>query len=565
MSDERKFLVISQTLDECESFINRSIDRDSLELVSTGDEASAKLSDVGKYRGIYISESMTRDVFRKTFGRFLELLPQGIMVLDANGNILWTNQKLKEIAQMQPKIGEYFYKTLPDLDIDGPYYSPLSVAKSTKEHVFSSIKNLHGKSYQFHILPILTSEHEIEYFLAGLEDVTTLTDVNQKLQALHDAAGDLIDLTPEELLEMDYEDRVELLKSNILKFIDDILQVDVIEIRILNPKTKELEPLLHMGISEEAAKRKLFASTQNNGVTGFVAKLGKSYSIEDTQDDPLFIASTNTSKSSFTVPLKFHDQVIGTMNVESPKPRAFSAVNELLIKLFARDVAIALHTLELLSAEKAGSVAASAEAIHAEVALPIDQILNDAVNLNDRYIGLDLGPKLSEKLHRILKNARYVKSVIHKVGEQLAPGQAHPTPPISKRPLLVGKHFLVVDNDKDVLKSAHKLLVPYGCTVETAEDGAHALMMARNSNYDLYIGAITLPDMDGYQFMLALIDLLKISPPPYIMMAGFGYDANHTQVKASRLGLQGKLYKPFHLDQLLTTVERVLLLHQNQS
>ena len=48
-----------------------------------------------------------------------------------------------------------------------------------------------------------------------------------------------------------------------------------------------------------------------------------------------------------------HDEVIGTFNVESPEPRAFTESDLQFLEIFARDVAVALNTLELLVAEKA--------------------------------------------------------------------------------------------------------------------------------------------------------------------------------------------------------------------
>ena len=47
-----------------------------------------------------------------------------------------------------------------------------------------------------------------------------------------------------------------------------------------------------------------------------------------------------------------HDAVIGTFNVESPEPRAFSESDLQFLEIFCRDVAAALNTLELLVAEK---------------------------------------------------------------------------------------------------------------------------------------------------------------------------------------------------------------------
>ena len=129
----------------------------------------------------------------------------------------------------------------------------------------------------------------------------------------------------------------------------------------------------------EAAQRELYALPQNNGVTGFVAATGKSYLCEDTAEDPLYLEGVKGAKSRLTVPLMLHDEVIGTFNVESPEPRAFSESDLQFLEIFGRDVAAALNTLELLVAEQANTTAASVEAIHSAVALPVDEILNEAV------------------------------------------------------------------------------------------------------------------------------------------------------------------------------------------
>ena len=75
---------------------------------------------------------------------------------------------------------------------------------------------------------------------------------------------------------MEVDERIELLKENILRNTKDLLSFDVVEIRLLEQKTGSLVPLLAAGMTDDAVDRALFASPQNNGVTGFVAATGKS-------------------------------------------------------------------------------------------------------------------------------------------------------------------------------------------------------------------------------------------------------------------------------------------------
>jgi CheY-like chemotaxis protein len=125
---------------------------------------------------------------------------------------------------------------------------------------------------------------------------------------------------------------------------------------------------------------------------------------------------------------------------------------------------------------------------------------------------------------------------------------------------------LVVDDDASVREAAHALLDRYACVVETAGTGTEALLMVRNVQttavYDVIISAIHLPDVTGYDLLLKLKEV--IDPVPLVLMTGFGYDPSHTIVKARQAGLGSNavLYKPFRLDQLLSTVEMMLDFYQ---
>jgi CheY-like chemotaxis protein len=191
--------------------------------------------------------------------------------------------------------------------------------------------------------------------------------------------------------------------------------------------------------------------------------------------------------------------------------------------------------------------------------MPVDDILNDAVNVMERGINLD--PEVVQRLQRILRNARDINRVIQKVGQNMAPAEAHPIAgAVESRPLLVGRRVLVVDQDEPVRLAAHELLDRFQCTVETAHDGTEALGMIRNlgvgAQYDVVISALCLPDMTGFELMMKARELTDYVP--MVLMTGFGYDKDHTIVKARREGLKFVLYKPFRLDQLVSAIEQTV-------
>lgn len=562
MAERPKILLVSDG-EHCESPVCENL-REHFEVVEVESplRALARLSRQA-FDGVYVAPSHLEDLSQ--FGellqnqRILQNMPDGVVVLDTDNRIVLHNARMSEWCEADNLVGENFYSVLADPEILGPDYCPFHTALSTGHASTSNLRVGESQFLQIHVAPILDGEHAPRQLIVSIRDVTTEYLQQKKLAAIHQAGIELSDLSPDDLINMSVDDRVELLKSNILHFTKDLLNFDVVEIRMLNAESGRLSPLLTVGMGPEAAGRELFARPHDCGVTGFVAATGKSYLCEDTVEDPLYLTGATDAKSSLTVPLILHEDVVGTFNVESTEPRAFQESDLQFLEIFSRDVAVALNTLELLSVEKASTTVQSIEAIHTAVALPIDDILNEAVNVMERYIGHE--PKVVERLERILRNARDIKQVIQKVGQSMAPGEAAPEGQQTRpHAILSSRRILVADADETVRSAAHALLERYGCIVETAHDGTEALSMVRNISsigyYDVVIADIHLPDMNGYELLLKLNDLEDV--PPLVFMTGFGYDPGHSIVKARQAGLKEVLYKPFRLDQLLETVERVL-------
>ncbi len=522
------------------------------------------LQAIGKqdFDGLYIcavseespnSES-TRSIIENV--AVFDLLPEGIAILDNEKNILSANKRLTHWFNNPNMVGLNFYAALNNPNIIGSEPSPLTTSAARNQPCRATLE-VDGAFFRLSVVPVVDPNQTCTHLIASLVDCSESVIQRQKLEALHQAGAELADLRPEEIYEMDVEHRIELLKENILHYTKDLLKFDVVEIRLLEADTGLLTPLLSVGIDSTRAKQPLYASQSDNGVTGFVAATGKSYTCEDTTNDPLYEVGLIGAKSSLTVPLIYHDEVIGSFNVESPKVCAFSESDLQFVESFARDIAVALNTLELLSAEKTNSTMQSVEAIHSAVALPIDEILNDTVLAIDLIEGQD--SKVKARLQDILKNAREIKQVIQKVGSQLASENEVPAAVEREyRPKLKEKRILVIDAEEAVRTSAHNLLEPYGCIVETAHEGKEAILMVRNSDqstYDAIIADIRLPDIGGYELLMQLKEIVE--EPPLILMTGFGYDPGHSIVKARQAGLRANavLFKPFRLDQLLETLE----------
>ena len=489
----------------------------------------------------------------------LDWVPDGLALLDESNKILKANKRLTNWFE-GTLVGLDFYQAIGQPDIVGPEHSPLATARSQTTPCDATLQ-LGERFFKLSAIPVV-SDGECKQLMVKMADATRHVMLQQKTEALHKAGTALADLRPEEIYQMGVEERIDLLKDNILHYTNDLLDFDVIEIRLLDKETNLLEPLLSVGIDSEEASKPLFAERSGNGVTGFVAATGQSYKCEDTASDPIYVDGLMGAKSSLTVPLIYHEEVIGSFNVESPEINAFDDSDLHFLESFARDVAVSLNTLELLNAQRTDAAIQSVSAIREAVAAPINEILNDTVNAIARSTGDD--EEVERRLRTILKHAREIKKVIQQVGEEMAPDEHVPAcVQLEIRPALKGKNVLVIDAEEEVRRSARQLLGRHGVDVETAHEGEEALNMVRNcdfqSGYDAIIADIRLPDIGGYDLLLRLREFLD--SPPLILMTGYGYDPTHAIVKARESGLPSfaVIAKPLRNEQLIGAVEKMVL------
>ncbi len=86
-----------------------------------------------------------------------------------------------------------------------------------------------------------------------------------------------------------------------------------------------------------------------------------------------------------------------------------------------------------------------------------------------------------------------------------------------------GKRALVVDDDVQARDIANRLLTGQGFEVETAENGAIAFSKIQDG-FDLVILDLSMPVMDGFEFLARLEDLELTSPPHIIVYSAMHLD-----------------------------------------
>src|SRR6202051_2221115 len=114
--------------------------------------------------------------------------------------------------------------------------------------------------------------------------------------------------------------------------------------------------------------------------------------------------------------------------------------------------------------------------------------------------------------------------------------------------------ILVVEDEKRIADVLSRGRENGGYAVDVANDGSTAIELVHNTEYDLCILDLGLPDVDGLA-VLQKIRNRKVSPPVLILSAR---DAVDDRVKGLEGGADDYLVKPFAFVELLARV-RVLL------
>jgi len=488
-----------------------------------------------------------RDLLRAR--RVLAAVTDGVALVGDDRRVLWANAAFASWCDGDP-VGRDFFEALGVAEAPTPDPFRAALGHPADARLTARVVARGGRSIDLNLTAAADPDSPTPRLVVAGRDVTALVQEQRKLDALHKAGRELAPLTPEQLADLGPAERIELLKDNVRRSIRDLLHYETIDVRLLDRRSGKLEPLLTEGIAPEAVGREIRPALAGQGVTGHVAATGAGYLCRDTSADPLYLPGAPGARCSLTVPLVYQDTLIGTMNIESPRPDAFSDDDLRFAEVFGRELAAALHTLELLSAEKTTAGGQMIDAVSREVDPAVDDILVNAAGVLERYIGHE--PELAERLKTILASARSIKQAIRQVGEELAPERPAAVGQPAAPPSLRGLRVLVADGDERVRRSAHALLGRWGCVVETARDAAEALTMARLGGYDAVLADIRLPGLPGYETYRRL----RLAQPraQVVLMTGFGYDPEHTLVKARQDGLRHVLFKPFRVDQLLAAL-----------
>lgn len=120
---------------------------------------------------------------------------------------------------------------------------------------------------------------------------------------------------------------------------------------------------------------------------------------------------------------------------------------------------------------------------------------------------------------------------------------------------LTGMTVLVVDDSEDTTEMVRNLLEIGGASVCAATSGKEALRFAREKEFDVVLSDISMPEMDGFEFLSKLRKIPGKEDLPAVALTGFGRPEDVQ--RASREGFYAHLTKPFDLQILASLLQKL--------
>ena len=141
-------------------------------------------------------------------------------------------------------------------------------------------------------------------------------------------------------------DREELLQR-VAERIRKIVDYDVFSVMLWNEQAQLLESIFALRCNDSISTRTRVSLHQ--GLTGTAAGERRVLRVHDVNEDPRYIrcATGVDARSEIVVPLLMKDRLIGVLDLESTRPRAFTLEHERMLSTLGSYIAVALENARL--------------------------------------------------------------------------------------------------------------------------------------------------------------------------------------------------------------------------
>jgi DNA-binding response OmpR family regulator len=118
-----------------------------------------------------------------------------------------------------------------------------------------------------------------------------------------------------------------------------------------------------------------------------------------------------------------------------------------------------------------------------------------------------------------------------------------------------GKRILLVDDDREIVEALRAALEAQGYEILVARDGNQGLAMTEREDPDLVILDMMMPKRSGF---LVLEKLRRTRRVPIRVIMITANEGSRHKAYAEMLGVDDYIRKPFPMDRLLDSVDRLL-------
>jgi CheY-like chemotaxis protein len=121
------------------------------------------------------------------------------------------------------------------------------------------------------------------------------------------------------------------------------------------------------------------------------------------------------------------------------------------------------------------------------------------------------------------------------------------------------KNILIIDDEGLVTKSLQKLLAREGYDAVVATSGQEAIEKFKNSDFNLVVSDVRMPQIDGIETIEQLRQLQKKlgkEPVPEILITGYADEDSYN--RALKLKVADYIFKPFDTQEFLDAIKRNL-------
>ncbi len=126
---------------------------------------------------------------------------------------------------------------------------------------------------------------------------------------------------------------------------------------------------------------------------------------------------------------------------------------------------------------------------------------------------------------------------------------------VEKKSASAVKRILLVDDDHEIVESMRLALESKGFKVFVARDGNQGLVLCEKEDPDLVILDMMMPKRSGF---LVLEKLRRSRPVPMKVIMITANEGSRHKAYAEMLGVDDYIRKPFAMDRLMDSVDRLL-------